>query len=163
MRKILRNEPTPQKTNPDLLENTRDPQEYKPATVKSYNDRYKNLWTIDPAKAKVMSVHQNTFKPWLATVALGEDIYGADGKFIATRQQSTTITREKYTSIPIVVTRAKDETPYQTWKKVEQAAGLEENELVAQLNISANQHTAIYPINKMSLNHYGEVRVRFEY
>lgn len=163
MRKILRNVPTPNKTNPESLENTRDPNEYKAALVAAHNARYKDVFNIDPAKAKLVSVRQNSFKPWLATAVLGEDIYDDEGKFVTTKQHSCEITRQEFAQGLVTVTRSEGETPYETWKKVETAAGLEDNELVAQLLIKDDAQNAIYPVSPNSLNYYGQVRVKFEY
>lgn len=163
MRKILRNAPTPNKTNPDSLENTRDPAEYKDALVKARNGRYKDIWTIDPAKAKIVNVRQNSFKPWMAKVHVGEDVLDAEGKVVGTRQMSTDIERKEFPVGTLEVERAVGETPYDTWRKVETAAGLEENELVGQLTLTENQHSAVYQIDKLSLNWYGEVKVKFKY
>lgn len=163
MHKILRNVPPAQKIAPGTLENTRAPSEYRDATVKAFNDRYDKLFSIDPAKAKLISVRQDSFKPWLATVVLGEDIFDDKGKLVATAQRSTQIERTEFNKGLITVEREKDETPYQTWKKVETAAGLEDNELDAQLLIKPNAETATYQVAKNSLNWYGEVRVKFAY
>lgn len=163
MQKILRNVPPAQKIVPGTLENTRAPSEYQEAVVANYNSRYKKLFGIDAAKAKLISVHQDSFKPWLATVALGEDIYDEKGNLVTTIQRSTTIERTEFNKGQVTVAREKDETPYQTWKKVEEAAGLEENELVADLLLKPNAETAIYKVANDSLNWYGEVRVKFTY
>ena len=161
MRKIQRNVPSAQKTNPASLENTRDPQEYKAATVKAYNDRYKSMWSIDAAKAKLISVRQNSFKKWLATVVLGEDIFDSEGNYVTTHQRSAEITREELNRGVLTVTRMPGETPFETWHKVEAAAGLEENELVAQLLLKDDARSAVYEVSPMSLNYYGTLRVKF--
>lgn len=163
MQKILRNVPPLQKIVPGTLENTRPPSDYQPAAVKAYNDRYKGLWAIDAAKAKLISVRQISTKPWLANVILGEDIYGADGKFLTTKQMNTQIERQEWAGNQLTIERVIGETPFETWKKVEAAAGLEENELVADLLLPPNAQSTIYPIATMSLNYYGNVRVRFTY
>lgn len=163
MQKILRNVPPLQKIVPNTLENTRPPEDYKDAVVTNFNNRYKSLFSIDPAKAKLVSVRQDSFKPWLATVVLSEEIYDEAGKLLTTNQRSTQIERVAYNKGQLTVTRAKDETPFETWKKVETAGDFEENELDALLLLKPNAPDAIYSIAKNSLNWYGQVRVKFEY
>lgn len=161
MRKILRNPVPTAKITPDTLENQRPPSDYKNAVVTSFNNRYNNIFTIDPAKARLISVRQNSFKPWLATVVLGEDIFDTNGKLITTKHLSTEIERQEFNKGVIEVIRADSDTPFQLWKKAEVAAGLEENELVANLLLHPNAVTAVYKISDNSLNWYGEVKVKF--
>lgn len=163
MKKILRNVPTVQKKVPGTLENTRPPADYKDAVIKNYNERYSKLFAIDAAKAFLIGVRQNSFKPWLATATIGENIYDTEGKLLTVNQRSTEITRQEYNKYNIVVTRAEGESPYETWKKVETAAGLEPGELEAILNLPNNATKATYKVAPLSLNWYGEVRVKFEY
>lgn len=160
MRKILRNEPPAQMVVPGTLLNQRPPSDYKAATVASFNNRYKNIFSIDPAKARLISVRQNTFKPWLATVVLGEDIFDVNGKFVSTKQRSTEIERQAFNKGIIEVIRAEGDTPYQLWKKAETAAGLEENELDANLLVGPKDTKVVYKISQNSLNWYGEVIVK---
>ena len=163
MHKVLRNIPPAQKTNPESLENTRDPSEYKPAIVKDFNDRYKRMFSIDKAKAKLVSVRQDSFQEQIAHVVLGEDIFDEHGKFLTMEQRSTTIERKAYTAGTVTVKRTPGESAYATWRKVEAATGFEENELMANLSITSTAHSAVYKVNELSLNWYGEVRVKFEY
>lgn len=163
MKKIQRNVPPKQKISPATLENTREPVEYTDAVVEDYNDRYSTVFKIDPAKAKLVSVRQDSFKPWLAHVQLGEDIFDEDGEFQTTKKYSTIIQRQEFNKGTIRVTRTKDEDAYVTWKKVEKAAGLQDNELEALLGLGHNAVEAVYKVAKNSLNWYGEVRVRFDY
>ena len=163
MQKVLRNTPPPQKKSPETLENTRPPEEYTDAVVKNYNERYKALFGIDGAKARLQSVRQDSFKPEMAHVTLAEDILDDKGKIVSTIQRSAKITREAYPRAVVIVKRDKGETPYVTWGKVEEAAGLEKGELVGDFGLSTTATKAVYKISPMSLNHYGEVRVKFEY
>lgn len=160
MRKILRNEPPLVKTTPATISNQRPPSDYKDAVVTAFNNRYKNIFNIDPAKARLISVRQNSFKPWLATVVLGEDIYNVEGKFLTTKQRSTEIERQEFNKGIVEVIRNENDTPFQLWKKAETAAGLEENELEANLLISPNATKVVYKISNNSLNWYGEVVVK---
>lgn len=163
MQKVVVDSTLKNKITPDTLENTRDPSEYKAAVVKNHNDRYKAMWTIDPAKARVISVRQDSFKPWMAHVVLGEDILDADGKVTAVNQQSAKITRQEFEKKTLVVKRVKGETAYTTWQKVETAAGFEAGGLMPNLTIRPNEFTTVYEINPLDLNYYGQVRVKFEY
>ncbi len=163
MQKISRNTPTAQSFGPNSLENTRPPSDYKAAVIADYNGRYGSAFTIDPAKARLMKIRQDSFKPWLAHVTLGEDITDEHGVFVTTKQRTAIIERQEFNKGLITVTRAPGETPYATWKKVEAAAGLEAGELVAKLDLHAKEQTTIYQVSNESLNWYGEVRVKFNY
>lgn len=160
MRKILRNMPPKQKITPDTLDNQRPPNDYRAATVKAFNARYENVFNIDAAKARLIDVHQNSFKPWLATAVLGEDIFDEQGKFVTTQQRSTGIERQAFNKGLVEVIRLPEDTPYQVWKKAEIAAGLEPGELEANLLLHPKATKAVYKISKLSLNWYGEVTVK---
>lgn len=160
MRKILRNEPPAQKVTPETLENQRPPSDYKAAVISAFNDRYKNVFSIDAAKARLIDIHQNSFKPWLATAVLGEDIFDEHGKFITTHQRSTVIERQAFNKGVVEVVRNPEDSPYQVWKKAEIAAGLVAGELEANLLLDAKTTKTVYKISKLSLNWYGEVTVK---
>lgn len=161
MRKIQRGVKYQRYVTPENLENTRPPMDYLDATVKAYNDAYKQMGIIDPAKARVIKVRQNSHKPWEAYVTLGEDITDKDGKFVKTNQRTTTIERQEMEDKIYTIERVEGESPFDTLKKVETAAGLEAGDLHGGLSIGANTHAYTYTVRPDHLNFYGKVQVRF--
>lgn len=163
MQKVIRNPIPQQKKVPATLENTRPLEDYKLPVVNNFNERYKKLFSIDAAKAKLISVRQDSFRKEIAHVVLGEDIYDDKGKYLTTNQRSAKIERQDFNKGLIKVKRTAGESAYVTWQKVEVAAGLEPGELVAKMDLKSNAPTAVYELNELSLNWYGVVRVAFEY
>lgn len=159
---IIRNPKSAEKITPETLENQRAPSEYIDAVVATYNNRYKDIFGIDPAKARLHAVKKNSFKPWLADVTLAEDRF-VNGKVVETKYRTHQITRQELVLDILTVERIKGESAYATLQKVTTAAGLEVGELTGNLDLKSDATAATYVVNNLSLNYYGLVNVRFTY